>query len=221
MKLEELNKKLLSIFLLLTIFSINLTLIKQINSLKVYREGQVLQASDSVTVQALVGGCELYVSATPEKRVNNYLSTILTIDIYEDEKSGQEDGDGHYIGYLQTRTNSDGFETIDICEQLGALPTPGVYDFYARAYSHLRKSYVDLDAFYYTNSTLDLTNRGTFQFLAGETSNVFDNKINSLDISTQINHLYTNDYKNDLNQDTKVNSLDLSNTIFNFYLIGE
>ncbi|MBD3363059.1 hypothetical protein GF362_05040 [Candidatus Dojkabacteria bacterium] len=189
--------------------------------IKNFQKGQVLQASDSVTVEAVIAGCELYVSATPEKRVNDYLATILTIEIYEDEGPGEDDGEGNYVGHVQVLTNSDGYGTIDICDQLGEMPPPGVYDFYARAYSHLRKGFVDLDAFYTPNSTLDLTDGGSFQFLAGETSNVFDNKINSLDISTQINHLYTDDYKNDLNQDDEVNSLDLSNTIFNFYLVGE
>jgi hypothetical protein len=60
------------------------------------------------------------------------------------------------------------------------------------------------------------------KMLAGETSIQFDNKINSLDFSTQVRSLFeTNDQKNDLNQDGEVNTLDISNTVYNFYKTGD
>jgi hypothetical protein len=162
---------------------------------------------------ARVGGCLLGITVYPEKRipaVNNW-GTILDVSIYDINHV-------HYASFTTT-TDNQGFSLVDLCE-MGYQPPHGVYHFQLRGYAHLRRYKTNYDAFAVDRTDINFSFDGT-RLLAGETSNVFDNKINSLDISTQIIKLYTNDYKNDLNQDRKVNSLDLSNTIYNFYAVGE
>lgn len=94
----------------------------------------------------------------------------------------------------------------------------GTYDFAIKGYSHLRKIYTGTISTAVTN--LDFTGPGN-EMLAGDTSLVEDNYINSLDLSNLSRNLYTGDIKNDLNRDTSVNSLDLSNIAFNLYKSGQ
>ena len=171
-------------------------------------------ASDTVQIGAVVPSCILQVKAYPEKRIppaNNW-GTILNVAVYTIPAHT-------LLANFTTTTNNQGIGMVDLCS-LGYAPLPGNYDFYLRGYSHLRKLYANINAFSTYATTLDFTTGGKV-LLAGETSNIFDNKINSLDISTQIKALYSSDYKNDLNQDSKVNSLDISNTIYNFYKLGD
>lgn len=93
----------------------------------------------------------------------------------------------------------------------------GNYDFAIKGYSHLRKIYT---ATLGPNQiSLNFTGPGN-ELLAGDTSVIEDNFINSLDLSTISINLYTSDLKNDLNRDGVVNSLDLSNLSYNLYLAG-
>ncbi len=170
-------------------------------------------ASADVQINAIVPSCLLGITVYPEKRippVNNW-GTILTVNIYDSTNS--------LFGTFTTTTNSQGQSLTDLCA-LGMTPLPGTYTFYLRGYSHLRKVFPSIDSFENHETDIDFSSGGEV-LLAGETSNIFDNKINSLDLSTQIVKLYTSDYKNDLNQDGKVNSLDISNTIYNFFKTGD
>lgn len=94
----------------------------------------------------------------------------------------------------------------------------GNYDFAIKGYSHLRRIFTAAIAS--NEEFLDLTGPG-LDLLAGDTSVVEDNYVNSLDLSTISQYLYTGNIKNDLNRDGLVNSLDLSNMSTNLYLKGE
>jgi hypothetical protein len=176
---------------------------------------EVLSLTDQteVEVTARIYGCLFEITAYPEKRIpriGNW-STILSLDLNSPTTNQSLS--------FQVTTNSQGYATTDLCA-IGFTPETGTFNLYLRGYSHLRKQFTNIDLFTYILTTLAFTNDNQ-QLLAGETSVIFDNKINSLDVSTQVNNLYTNSYKNDLNQDGKVNSLDLSNTSYNLYLTGD
>ena len=158
--------------------------------------------------------CLLNLKVYPEKRIprTGNWDTLLTAEIYNSANT--------YIGTLQARSNSTGNAVFNSCAA-GLTTPPGIYNFYVHGFSHLRKSFPLESAFDDNNRVIDLTTGGKI-LLAGETSNVFDNKINSLDASTQVRAFYkTDDEKNDLNRDGKVNSLDFSNTVYNFYRLGD
>lgn len=207
-----------SIFINVAIFVITpvlfLIILVGIGFLSDSREPRVEQVSEDVEVTATVGACILELTVKPEKRIPPVGNdqTELTVDIYDNSNT--------LVGTVTGNSNNVGVATMDICDQ-GLALTPGTYNFKVRGLSHLRKDFGDYFAFSLAVTQLDLSNGGTEQLLAGETSVIYDNYINSLDISTQINALYTSDNKNDLNQDSTVNSLDISNTIYNFYLAGE
>ncbi len=189
------------------LFLVGIIIINHLNQ----KEPRVLQADD-VQVEALVGSCIVELTVYPEKRIpvaGNW-GTDLTVDIY--------DAGDVYLDSYTTSSNALGVATEDVCAQ-GVYLSTGVYNFYIRGFSHLRKRYAGYNAFATPISNVDVTADGPM--LAGETSVVYDNYINSLDISTQINALYSGSIKNDLNRDSKVNSLDLSNTITNFFTAGE
>lgn len=169
----------------------------------------------SISLQLLPPNvCLLNLRVYPEKRIpriGNW-NTIVTAEIFT--ISGQS------IGTVSGRSDNAGNVTFNICDA-GIIAPPGIYNFYVRGFSHLRKYFPLQQAFDNDNTVTDLTTGGRV-LLAGETSNVFDNKINSLDASTQIRFFYrTDDEKNDLNRDGKANSLDFSNTVYNFYRLGD
>ncbi len=97
------------------------------------------------------------------------------------------------------------------------VPT-GSYDFAIKGYSHLRKIYTATVGTAEVN--LNFTGPGQ-ELLAGDTSVVEDNFVNSLDLSQISINLYSTNIRNDLNRDTEVNSLDLSNMSYNLYLSGQ
>lgn len=213
MSLGESNKNLLVIFALMSLLTVHSMMFKYIeNRGQTKRDGQVLQATDSVQVSGVVYGCILNVKARPEKRVllPNW-GTQLTVDVYKS---------GSFIGTALTQTDNQGEASVDLCAA-GLTEFGGTYDFKVRGLSHLYMEYEDEPALYTAESDIDFSESETISLFAGETSNIFDNYINSLDLSTQIVHLYSDDNKNDLNQDKDVNSLDISNTIWNFYMNGD
>jgi len=168
--------------------------------------------AQSVNINATVPSCIFNFTVKPEKRIpriNNW-GTILSIQIY---KNGQQ--------VFNTSVNTDifGKGSINVCLK-NFYPTPGNYDFYLRGYSHLLKKYYNISAFSSYTTYVDFSSNNAY-LTAGETSVIFDNFINALDLSTQIRNMYTTDYKNDLNQDGQVNALDLSITIGNFYKVGD
>lgn len=147
----------------------------------------------------------------PEKRIprNSNWSNLNVVDI-------REKNDTNILITQVVNTNNLGegeLAQIDI-DNL----SPGRYDVTIKGVSHLKKLYKDIE-FRQNTFTMDLTPYGDLK--AGDTSVIEDNYINSLDISTQVKNLYTNDTKNDLNRDSVVNSADISNTLHNLYLFGD
>jgi hypothetical protein len=157
--------------------------------------------------------CILNLVVYPEKRIprSGNWDTRLEIEIHFLNN-------GQYMS-AKTNSNEEGKARVDLCK-LGYNPVQGVFNLYIRGYSHLTRLYQNIPIFLSDDYIVDLTDKKPL--LAGETSNIMDNKINSLDASTQIRAFYAyNNEKNDLNQDSKVNSLDFSNTVFNFYKLGD
>jgi hypothetical protein len=174
---------------------------------------RVLQVDDDVQVGAVVSACQFELTVYPEKRIpaTGNWSTQLTVDIYNTSDVYQDS--------FTATSNSLGVANVDICAQGVNLP-PGNYNFRIRGFSHLRREFANYPAFQNQFTSIDFTT-GSEVLFAGETSNVYDNYINSLDLSTQINALYSASVKNDLNRDGVVNSLDISNTLFNFFDTGD
>jgi len=105
---------------------------------------------------------------------------------------------------------------------IDSLDTPiasGNYRIEIIGYSHLNKNF-PCRLVSSSEEYVDLT-QDSAVLLAGEVSNVYDNYINSLDISVLVNQLYNADYLTDLNQDSKVNSLDMSIQIYNLFKFGD
>ncbi len=157
--------------------------------------------------------CQLNLIVHPEKRIprTGNWGTLLIVYIYKDNQK---------IASATARSNDQGAATFDFCPQ-NITFEPGNYNIAIKGLSHLCQYFQGVRAFDNDTDVVDLTTNNQILF-AGETSNIFDDKINSLDASTQIRAFYsTNDEKNDLNRDGKVNSLDFSNTIYNFYDLGD
>lgn len=114
-------------------------------------------------------------------------------------------------------TNTQGEGTISIPSSV-PLP-PGDYRFFIHGYSHLNEEFncYALDG---AEPSVDLTLEGK-ELLAGETSNIYDNFINSLDMSVLVSDLFGSEYLTDLNQDGEVNSLDFSTQIDNIFVTGD
>jgi hypothetical protein len=171
-------------------------------------------ATSNVSLTILPGlVCKLNILVHPEKRIprTGNWGTLLIVYIYQGDQK---------IASSQARSDDSGRATFDFCSQ-NLNFTPGQYNFAVKGLSHLCKYFENVQSFENDTFDTDLTVGGKV-LLAGETSNVFDDKINSLDASTQIRAFYSlNDEKNDLNREGKVNSLDFSNTVYNFYGLGD
>jgi len=157
--------------------------------------------------------CKLNLIVHPEKRIpkTGNWGTLLTAFVYTGTQK---------IASAQARSNDQGLATFDFCAQ-NLTFAAGNYNIAIKGLSHLCRNFPGVYAFESDTQVVDLSLSNVL-LLAGETSNVFDDKINSLDASTQIRYFYrTDDEKNDLNRDTKVNSLDFSNTVYNFYDLGD
>lgn len=173
------------------------------------------RATTTVSLEILPSSlvCKLNILVFPEKRIprTGNWGTLLTAYVYQSNQK---------LASAQSRSDDQGKATFDFCSQ-NLTFVPGKYDFAIKGYSHLCKYFENVDSFKSDIYETDLTTGGK-KLLAGETSNIYDDKINSLDASTQIRAFYNlNNEKNDLNRDTKVNSLDFSNTIYNFYDLGD
>lgn len=166
---------------------------------------------DSVNVTGTVFGCILNIRVYPEFRVPGNYQTDLDVEIYS---SGPT-----FEGDFTTTTNGLGDSTIDLCAE-GINLTAGVYDFYIKGLSHLRFNFDGYSAFGTVESSIDFSSGGE-RLVAGETSIIYDNVINTLDISTQINNYLGVSTQNDLNQDGIVNNLDINWTVSNYLLEGD
>jgi len=158
--------------------------------------------------------CNLEIIVYPEKRIPSTNNWSNLNEIEAVSSSNQS------LGKITLQADNQGKMLVDICTQYPI--SDGQYTFFVRGISHLRKRFSNIQI--QTDNSNPSIQLGSLadSLLAGETSFVFDNKINSLDISTQIKVMYsTSNIKNDLNRDGKVNALDISNAIFNFYKTGQ
>jgi hypothetical protein len=183
----------------------------------IYTRAASHQDSTIVNIDIQDNLCIFNITVKPEKRLptTNNWGTLLTVEIL--------DLSGFRIGTLQGRSNNFGQATFDICAQGVAMTTNTSYNFYIRGLSHLRKYYPNVNIVLGAKGANDFSVGGTSKLLlAGETSVIFDNYINSLDLSTQAkNFRRTDDEKDDLNRDGIVNALDISNTAYNFRKVGD
>lgn len=166
-----------------------------------------------LNVSAMVPICELYLTAYPEGRIppTNNWATTLQVQILDVTNAT--------VLNITDNTNNLGQLYYDLCGN-AVVVGQGPHDFYLLGFSHLRKKFNDVTSLSSYVSTVQFTQPGD-ALLAGETSIVFDNFINGLDLSTQVINLFSGDVKNDLNLDGQVNSLDLSMTVNNLYKQGD
>lgn len=165
-----------------------------------------------VNVSATVQPCILILLFQPSDRILGNFSTNADVSLRFSTTN-------NLLHNFNLTTDNSGSGVYDFCAN-SIFPVSGLYDFYIRGTSHLRKRISTVLTFTRATTTTDLRSP-TNLLIAGETSNIFDNKINSLDISTQIRALGTNNILNDLNQDGIVNELDLEITRRNFFLVGD
>lgn len=167
-----------------------------------------------VDINAKVGIGKIRFKVFPERRVpvaNNW-DTFVEFQI---KNAGETTP---LVSRLNVSTDHYGVGEFDLNHE-EFIPSSTLYDVTVKGYSHLRKRF-RYKAFTKSFVTLDLTTAGQ-ELLAGDTHSSNDNYINSLDMSTVINALYSNSYKDDLNQDGLVNSLDMSNQIDNLFKTGD
>ncbi|KXK26614.1 MAG: hypothetical protein TR69_WS6001000621 [candidate division WS6 bacterium OLB20] len=166
----------------------------------------------AVTVSGFIRISQINFTVYPEKRepaVNNW-DTIAGVVIENCTTLNQ-------FTYNNIATDTAGYGTINVPI---ANPVPdGDYRFFIRGYSHLNEEFncYTLDT---VSPDIDLYLEGK-ELLAGETSNTYDNYINSLDMSVLIGDLFTGSYLSDLNQDSEVNGLDFGNQIYNLFVSGD
>lgn len=174
---------------------------------------QVLSDTTTTVVTASVPSCILQITTRPADRIpttNNWGTQLqITATNLSDLTQTAFSGTSNNLGEL----------TYDFCANAQVV-TSGNYDFSIQGFSHLTKRIPNVLAFTSYNSSLFFT-APSQELTAGETSIVFDNYINGLDLSTQVVNLNSADVKNDLNQDGLVNSLDLSITVKNLYVQGD
>lgn len=203
--------KIFKSFLVLVLAVVSITYFVSLLQIENKLGPEVKQASVSVGVRVSVGRIRFKVY--PEKRIpqaGNW-DTIANVQVRNT---------GSTVPFinrndLPTTPNGEGEITLLPTEAIDS----GTYDFSIKGISHLRKNYYS-----YTISNLepyfDFSATGQ-HLLAGDTSVIVDNYINSLDLSTMIINLYGGDYRNDLNQDGKVNSLDFGNQVYNLFKAGD
>ncbi len=188
--------------------------------------------------------CNFYINAIPEKRIprKNNWSTLLEINFF--------DLNNKFLGAGVIRTDNFGKGKLEICESNILLANNQKYNIYIKGFSHLINTYKDyeiklaendfkqefLNDFYLGGQEIIFEKNKTFWkkiktnnslnnkrlLIAGETSRINDDYINSLDLSTQaLNYGILNNEKNDINRDGIVNSMDFSITAYNIYTEGQ
>lgn len=169
--------------------------------------------AEDVVVTASVPVCNLQLTARPADRIPPIGNWGTYLNVSVTNLSDQQQ--------FAFAGNSDNQGTInyDLCDN-GVSVEPGTYNFYIRGLSHLRKRFPAVQTFTNYNSSVIFAAPSQY-LVAGETSEVYDNFINGLDISTQVVSLYTGDEQDDLNKDGVVNALDLSITVKNLYVQGD
>ncbi|MFA7300689.1 MAG: hypothetical protein WC069_00025 [Candidatus Shapirobacteria bacterium] len=171
--------------------------------------GLTLGATDTATatVSATIPFCPQII-VTPEKRIppSNNNSIEITVDIRP------KNGSNLYSNTIIA--NDQG--KAPLCP-LPSTIIPGNYDVLVKGLSHLRRIFPDV-YFGGAGSSIDLNTPVLF---AGDSHPSADNYINSLDIAYEINHIYTQDLRADLNRDHIVNSLEFPTLISHLYQTGD
>lgn len=168
--------------------------------------------SEQVQIGGYIKLQEIHFKVYPEKRqpqpshINNW-STIAEIVIRDSATSNIVLSDT-----VTTNNFGEGTLTLSPTENVPA----GNYNIFIKGYSHLTKEYPNI---YLSKivENIDFTPYG--DLLAGDTYT--DDQVNSLDVSTLLSQLNSNNYKNDLNQDALVNSLDISIQVYNMGKVGD
>jgi|GEM_PF-2083522 len=209
-KLNTLQKTLLIIGIILLV-TIILVLIQSINT----GTPRVLPISDNVQVSGQLYACKLELTTRPESRIpaSNNWDTTLKIGFYDTNNT--------LVDTITAPSDNFGKTTLDLCAA-GYKYVGADYTLLIKGYSHLTRKFTNVRPFDYLENSLLFTNPNQY-LLAGDTSVVEDDAVNALDVSTQTRQdiIYTNNNKNDLNQDGVVNALDYSITMRNYYKLGE
>ena len=152
--------------------------------------------------------------AVPEKRLpptgNN--STILRVKMYQE-------GTENLVFDQTATTDLNGYSNDEI--SLQDVTLSATYDFLIKGYSHLqhRKNGVTMAT---GTEFIDFSEGETIFEKAGDVNGTDgDNYVNGIDLSILGNHIYTDDYRNDLNQDDLVNGLEFSIAVTNLYQWGD
>ncbi|RMD76953.1 hypothetical protein D6810_02475 [Candidatus Dojkabacteria bacterium] len=171
-----------------------------------------VQAQESsIGVMSSVQPCVLEIYLEPGDRDNNDFSNQYLIDV--------RFLSGVLFHSFSLSTDTSGKGVYNFCSN-SAIPIPSSYNFYIKGASHLRKAILNVSTFNSSKTILDFRTPDKV-FIAGEIGDIVDNKINSLDISSQIKKLNTADLLYDLNRDGVVNLKDLQITRKNFFKIGD
>jgi hypothetical protein len=198
-------------FILAIAASVFITYLDSRNSSEDRILGTVVQ-NDGVSVSVDINTCLLDLTVLPEKRIpaTGNWQTELEAEIF--------DTSDVYVDTISGTSDSSGTLSFDLCA--GAITIePGDYKFFIKGKSHLRKDYGTQTTFETVEDDLDLSGDG--ELVSGETSSVFDNYINALDVSPMFLNYLTSDDKQDLNQDGIVNIFDFSDQILKIYQDGE
>ena len=165
----------------------------------------------TVTVTATIDYC-LHIITTPEKRIpptgNNSVEQIIWI---RPENSS--------VPIYTTTVTSDNNGNATVCPVSASLITNQYYDIFIKGISHLRRLFPHQN-FRGSGAGITFDLRSLVLF-AGDSHPSADNYVNSLDVSYEISHLYTNDLRADLNRDTTVNSLEFPTLISHLYAYGD
>lgn len=173
----------------------------------------VLGVEDEVQISAYIRATGMSFKAYPEKRIpriGNWdtFADLTLVNCVNPAKTYQ---------FNNIPTDTTGFGSVVFSDDVFTFDGP--YRIFVRGYSHLNRRF-NCYPIEEALTHIDLTLEGK-ELLAGETSVVYDNYINALDMSVLIRELFTSSYKSDLNQDTEVNSLDFANQIYNLFISGD
>ncbi len=173
---------------------------------------------ESVDVNVEVAACFVDFTIIPERRI---LNTTIPFENYSTDVTSEVYFDGPvYLGDVSFTTDQFGRASRNLCDDLGVVSlTPGVYHFYLRGSEHLQEQFLGFNLFATASSSdVDIS---THPLKTGEISTVFDNKINSLDVSKLGSNYGTATSSSDLNKDGEVNILDLVAQLNNYHVSGD
>ena len=204
------------IFLSFTVlFTTSVMVITEKNLPKKNREGSVLGLTNEVSVSSIIGTCEIILHVESEKRVtpSTNQQNLINVEVYGYPNQ-------NFKGSFSLQLDSLGNGYFNLCDAGITVETGETIELWIKGQSHLNRRYLIENSFLTALSDVNTFTINGILF-AGETSVVFNNLINELDLSTQITTFGTNNDINDLNQDGIVNELDISNTITNFKMRGQ